>query len=156
MIFDIMCLTIAYCYFEVALLACYYRRIFLYCFDLVTRVKHSICPSLGTMMQLHSTQKITTRIYFHIYSMLRKFVGMGSVPSSCRNFELITGRFAQFLRHCHRCGRSCVLIPGRSNRIQYRQRLATAKMFLELCCPGGKPRRWNSPLVACFGLMTPV
>ena len=46
--------------------------------------------------------------------------------------------------------------PGRSNRTQCRQRLATAATFFRGCCPGAKPQRWGSPLVSRFGVITRI
>ena len=58
------------------------------------------------------------------------------------------GRLAEFLRH--RCGRSGVRLPGRSNWTQCVHRLITDRrdVFSELCCPGAKPCRWAPPLVS--------
>ena len=48
-------------------------------------------------------------------------------------WSIYTGRLAQLLRHCYRCGSSGVRKSGRSSRKQSRQRLAFAATFFRNC-----------------------
>ena len=67
----------------------------------------------------------------HLYEDdLPRMVGRWPLQKNINVKLLNIGRLVQLLRQCYWCGRSLVRFLSRLNRIQCRQRLATAATFL--------------------------